>query len=257
MNMRGTRHCIMVCAICIATAALYPISAAETDPKDDTISDQNREGGFEEYSNDSLFSVLALPTGDASVEHWLKENEWKVHRGNVKLFKIKNGALFMKNIDATTVIGKEFNRTIDPNGLPLIEFKVRVDEIPIGTDVTTRSMDDAAFRLFVLFDRGGGLLSPPETIGYVWDSTMESGDTGRSGKFSQIRYIAIGSGTQGLGGWKCFERNIVDDYHMLFGSNKIPHITAVALKCDSNHSGTVAASAIRWIRLKDARTEPH
>ena len=256
MNKRETRLYIIVIALCITAAARHSQSADSTDSRNCAKSAQNRKSGFAEYSNDSLFSVFSLPTEDASVEQWLKENGWKVQRGNIELYRIENGALLMKNIDATTVIGKEFNRTIDPNGLPLIEFKVRIDEIPIGTDVTTRNMDDAAFRLFILFDRGGGLLSPPETIGYVWDSTMESGDKGRSGKFDQIRYIAIGSGTQGLGEWNCYERNIMDDYQMLFGSNEIPHITAIALKCDSNHSGTVAASAIRWIRLKPARTEP-
>ncbi len=254
MNVRGLRVYIAF-AMCIAASAYRPVSAEETDSRESPCSAQVLEGQQAKHSDDSILSVLSLPSEDISVEQWMRERGWRVQRGNIELYRIENGSLFMRNVDATTVIGKEFEQKIDPEELPLIEFKVLVDEIPLEADVTTRSMDDSALRLFILFDKGGGLLSPPETIGYVWDSTMERGETGRSGRFDQIRYIVIGSGANGLGEWNCFERNIVDDYELLFGSGKIPDISAVCLKCDSNHSGTAAASAIKWIRLKTAKPE--
>jgi hypothetical protein len=242
-------------ALALSLAVAYTTSGTGTEDFEGAFPARAQPHQPGRYADDSLCMVLSLPAEEVPVEHWLSANGWEVQRGNVELFSIESGALLMKNIDASTVIGKKLNRAIDPDELPLIEFDVMVKEIPIGADVTTRSMDDAAFRLFILFDRGGGFLSPPETIGYVWDSTMEPGETGRSARFDRIRYIVIGSGEDGLGEWITYRRNLIDDYRALFGTENTPDIIAIALKCDSNHSGTAAASSVRWIRLKTVRAE--
>lgn len=193
--------------------------------------------------------IASFPKEDVPIKKWLKENGWVEQRGNAEQFIIKSETLFMKSNDATTVIGKEFDEEIDPTEYPVIEFRVKVDEIPPGTNVTMKRREDAAFRLFVIFDKGGGWFSPPETIGYVWDSSMKVGSIGHAPRFKQVRYITIGSGTDGLGDWKTYRRNILEDYKRLFGSNEVPRIAAIALKCDSNHSEATAASAVQWIRF--------
>jgi hypothetical protein len=116
--------------------------------------------------------------------------------------------------------------------------------------VTERDNEDAAFRLFVVFTKGRGLFTPPHTIGYVWDSSMKTGETGHAPRFKQVRYITIGSGSDNLGEWNTYRRNIVEDYKRLFDRDEVPTIGAIALKCDSNHSKATAASAVQWIRLK-------
>jgi hypothetical protein len=166
---------------------------------------------------------------------------------------IKEKTLFMQNTDASTTIGVKFKKKIDPRKYPEIEFRVRVDEIPPASNVTVRRIDDSAFRLFVLFDRGGWALSPPHTIGYVWDTIKKVGATGRSASFGKVRYIVIGSGREGLGEWKEYRRNLLEDYKLLFDSSDVPKIQAIGLKCDSNHSNGHAASAIQWIRLRAAK----
>jgi Leucine-rich repeat (LRR) protein len=155
----------------------------------------------------------------------------------------------MRSEDVSIVIGKEFDEKIDPVAFPVIEFEIRIDELPPGTNVTEKGNEDAAFRLFVLFDEGKGWFTPPHTIGYVWDSTMKVGETGHAPRFSKVKYITIGSGTDGIGEWHIFKRNIIDDYKLLFGANEAPPIVAIALKCDSNHSDKTSASAIRYIEL--------
>ena len=200
--------------------------------------------------HDSTMIVLSMPSGEVPIERWFEENGWEEQRGSARHFQIDETALRMTNDDATTVIGKKFKPKIDPGQLCSIAFEARVDEIPPGADVTSKKMDDAAFRLFVIFDRGGGFFSPPETIGYVWDSTLKTGSIGRSARFKQVRYIVIGSDSEGLGEWKTYERNVIEDYKLLFQTNDVPHIGAIALKCDSNHSGGRSASSIRRIHLK-------
>ena len=200
--------------------------------------------------SDSTLVILSPPSEEVPIKQWLKETRWEEQRGSAKHYLIRDNTLLMTNDDATTVIGIKFKPKIDPGQYPVIEFKAKVDEIPPGANVTSRKMDDSAFRLFVIFDRGRGFFSPPETIGYVWDSTLKTGTTGRSARFKQVRYIVIGSGSDGLGEWKTFERNILDDYKSLFSTDDVPDIGAIALKCDSNHSGGRSTSAIQWIRLE-------
>ena len=203
-----------------------------------------------EVSHEGMLLIVDFPVGEVPIKEWLEANDWEEQRGSAKKYIVRDGALFMQSRDASTVIGKKYEKApIDPGKYPEIEFRARVDELPPGGDVTTKKMDDAAFRLFVLFDRGGWLFSPPETIGYVWSSTGGTGSIGNSGRFDQVKYIAIGSGSDGLGEWKDFKRNILEDYKMLFGTDDVPVIKAIALKCDTNHTKGSAASAVQWIRF--------
>jgi hypothetical protein len=201
--------------------------------------------------NGEDFRILVrFPEEEIPINKWLKDNNWEEKRGKAKKFLVKEKTLFMRNDNASTTIGTKFKPKIDPRLYPEIEFRIRVDEIPFGTNVTIKDRDDAAFRLFVLFDKGGNIISPPQTIGYVWDTTMPVGETARAPRFGKVRYIIIASGEDGLGEWKEFRRNLVEDYEMLFGTEEIPMIAAIGLKCDSNHSKGSAASAIQWIRLR-------
>lgn len=214
------------------------------DQQQDKIGQKKEEAGI---------ILVNFPEEETPIQKWLEDSDWKEKRGKAKKFVIKEKTLFMRNDDASTTIGTKLKHKIDPHLYPEIEFRIRVDEIPFGTNVTIKSKDDAAFRLFVLFDKGGHIISPPQTIGYVWDSTMKAGDTGRAPRFSKVRYITIASGEDGLGEWKEFRRNLLEDYKMLFGTEEIPEIAAIGLKCDSNHSNGHAASAIQWIRLRKKR----
>ncbi len=202
----------------------------------------------------SVRDVVSFPQEEISIHRWLKQADWKEQKGKADLFGVKDKTLFMRSENTSTTIGTKFKDKIKPSEYPEIEFRYKVDKLPQGTDVTVKSRDDAAFRLFVLFDKGGILsVTPPHTIGYVWDTTLKKGATGRAATFGQVRYIVVGSGNEGLGAWHICRRNLRDDYKLLFGTNKVPKIKAIGLKCDSNHSHTSSASAIQWIRFYSDR----
>lgn len=200
-------------------------------------------------SEEDILIIASFPKEDVPAEKWLRENGWDEQRGSVENFVVKDEALLMRNTNASTMIGIEFDEKIDPMKYQIVEFRIRVDEVPPLANVTDKQKDDSAFRLFILFDKGGWILSPPQTIGYAWDSTKSVGTTGRSESFGKVRYIVIGSGKDGLKEWREYRRNIFEDYKVLFGSDDVPKIVAIGLKCDSNHTSGFSASAIQWIRL--------
>jgi hypothetical protein len=204
--------------------------------------------------DNSVREVVSFPREEIPIHDWLEQSDWEAQRGSVDLFRIKDSTLFMRSENTSTTIGTKFKSKLRPLAHPWIEFRYRVDELPPGTNVTRRSRDDAALRVFVLFDKGGILgVTPPHTIGYVWDTTLKPGATGRSESFGQVRYIVIGSGEEGLREWHTCRRNIREDYMRLFETDKVPKIKAVGVKCDSNHSNASSASAIQWIRFVSAR----
>jgi hypothetical protein len=194
--------------------------------------------------------IVRFPDKTISAVEWLRTSDWEEQKGSAEPFFVEAGILRMRSDATSTTIGSKLQPEIDTEEFPMIEFSFRVEETPPGADVTVKRKDDAAFRLFVLFDKGGILsLTPPHTIGYVWDSTLKPGATGRAATFGQVRYIAIGSGSDGLGIWRTVRRNIRDDYRLLFKKDRVPPIKAVGLKCDSNHTKTRSASSVRYIRF--------
>jgi len=202
----------------------------------------------------SIQEVVSFPQEETSIHKWLKQTRWKEQKGKADLFSIKDKTLFMLSDNTSTTIGTKFKKKVKTSEYPEIEFRYLVEKLPQGTNVTVKDRDDAAFRLFVLFDKGGILsVTPPHTIGYVWDTSMGKGETGRAATFGQVRYIVIGSGNEGLGEWHICRRNLQDDYKLLFETDKVPKIKAIGLKCDSNHSHTSSASAIQWIRFLPGR----
>jgi hypothetical protein len=201
--------------------------------------------------------IVRFPGEKISAVEWMRTSGWEEQKGSAEPFFIEAGVLHMRSDATSTTIGTKLRPEIDTEELPEIEFSFRVEETPPGADVTVKRKDDAAFRLFVLFDKGGILsITPPHTIGYVWDSTLRPGETGRAATFGQVRYIAIGSGSEGIGTWTTVRRNIRDDYRLLFKRDRIPKIKAVGLKCDSNHTKTRSASSVRYIRFLGPGRQP-
>jgi hypothetical protein len=197
-----------------------------------------------------VLEIVRFPQGRIPFLEWKDQHGWRELRGSAESFFIEDGVLTMQSEDSSTTIGTQFKPKVDPGNYPGLEFTLKVDEVPPGANVTRRDRDDAAFRLFVVFDKGGFLsITPPHTIGYVWDSSLETGESGRAATFGQVRYIVIGDGGEGLGEWHVIRRNVADDYRRLFGPGPVPAIEGIGLKCDSNHTGGRASSSIGTIRF--------
>lgn len=242
--MRREQHSFVPVSVAIVMFAATVWNLERKDQKQDKIGQKTKDG---------VFIVAKFPKKEMPIEQWFKENGWKVQRGKADPFIVKDETLFMRNSDASTTIGTKFKNKIDTKHFPEIEFRIYVSGLPSAANVTDRKKDDAAFRLFILFDKGKGIFSPPHTIGYVWDTNMEIGEIGKSPNFENVRYIVIGSGKKGLNEWHDIRRNIEEDYKKLFNSDQVPKVAALGIKCDSNHTQSRSYSAIKWIRFLPAK----
>jgi len=204
-----------------------------------------------------------FPQERTEIRKWMKRHEWKSKRNSPRRFELGDGCMHLVSRDDSVLIGTRKGLPLDPQAWPQLRFRLRVDAVPTGTDLSRKSGDDAAFRLYVAFDRGGGLFSPPNTIGYTWTEDLEPETVLRSPHFKRLRYLSIGQGvTTGedagdTDGWVTVERNLLEDYRGVFGQEDgaVPDFVGFMVKCDSNDSGTAASAWLADLELVSAGHE--
>ena len=78
---------------------------------------------------------------------------------------------------------------------------------------------------------------PFATLMYVWDATLPVGTVVRVPRTTRIRYVVAESGTQRLGRWNDYRRDVAADYRRAFSDEAPGHVTAVGLLTDSDDLG--------------------
>ncbi len=136
---------------------------------------------------------------------------------------------------------------LDKEGLnihetPLLRWDWRIHSIPEGGDENSNNRNDVAASVYVVFDTSRILFQTvPVSIRYTWSSKHPVGS-----EFSKLRgrqrIMVIGTGKEGLGEWKTFERNIVEDYQHFFGEKppKRPIALLILSASDDTKSYTKA-----------------
>lgn len=205
-----------------------------------------------------------FPEARTEIGKWMKLHGWKSQRNSPRRWELGDGRLHLVSDDDSVLIGTEAGLPLDPANWPRLRFRLRVDRVPIGTDLSEKSGDDAAFRLYVAFDEGGSWLSPPDTIAYTWSEDLEPGTLVHSPHYTRLHYLSIGKGvttsvTDGSAadpdgadpdGWVTIERDLLVDYRRVFGERaEVPDVVGIMLKCDSNDSATAASAWLADLAL--------
>lgn len=211
--------------------------------------------------------LVTFPEKNIAIEQWMEQHQWTSKRHDPGRFEVGNRRLRLASQNDSVMIGTENGFPIDPNAWPRLRFRVRVTKNPTGTDNATKSGDDAAFRVYVAFDRGKSWFGPPHTIVYMWMENVETETFIESPYFTKkLRYLSIGKGITGhnpqpganpghgfndTAGWVTIERNLLQDYRRAFpnDSDEMPAVRSVMLKCDSNNTGTSAESWLATLEL--------
>jgi len=179
---------------------------------------------------------------------WMKANGWEEQRGDADRWRVADGALHTSQDEDSTTIGTERGFPLSPQAAPRLRMRFKVTAWPEKGDLRRKGTEDAALRVFVIFDRGGGLISPPDTLGYAFASTNPVGRFITSARFDNVKYIPVATAKGYDGGWIEVERDIVADYTKAFGKAP-PRIKAIGIKSDGNNTDAKAAAVIDRIEL--------
>lgn len=150
--------------------------------------------------------------------------------------------------------------TVDLTATPILCWRWLVDAPVARGDMTKKSGDDYAARLYVAFDMPDKALSggtkfklgiarrlfganvPDAAVNYVWDNRNPVGTRRKSAYTDRAELIVAETGTARAGTWVSERADIGADFATAFG-NKPGTAIQIAVASDTDNTGSVARAA--------------
>lgn len=147
--------------------------------------------------------------------------------------------------------------SFNPKEYPYLSWRWKVNKAISGTDVTSKSGDDYAARVYVIFDYDvkdlsedeqsnvnwykffNGELPPLATLNYVWGNKMAVGNIVSSPYTDLVKMVILRNKESALQEWHVEERNIYEDYKKAFGEEP-KDVISVAIMTDTDNTGSMA-----------------
>lgn len=144
---------------------------------------------------------------------------------------MENGKMVLKAQSLSAASGLLKKVELDPKKYPVIRWSWKVEHTLKRENVTKKSGDDFAARVYVVFPRA--LFWRTRAINYVWASKLPRNSAVPSPYTGNAVILAVESGDERAGSWVSEERNIYEDYKRVFGEEPT-RIGAVALMTDTD-----------------------
>lgn len=143
--------------------------------------------------------------------------------------------------------------SFSPYQYPLLRWSWKVAEtIPKG-DERTKSGDDYAARVYVVF--AGKYFWQTKAINYIWANTLPKEEVIANAFTSNAMMVAVQSGNENAGKWIWEERDLVADYQQLFGTDP-GQATAIAIMTDTDNTGGSITAWYGDITLSSRQKSP-
>lgn len=141
----------------------------------------------------------------------------------------------------------------DANQCPIIEWSWRVDQLQADANLKSRSGEDVAASIYLLFG-DPGLLADPDlvpTLRYVWSNEKVTVNEIVKSPYlpKYVHSIVVQAGSKQLGRWVTESRNIAEDYQLAFGTEPPDKIQAVVLFTDNDQTKQTVEAGYAWIKV--------
>lgn len=141
----------------------------------------------------------------------------------------------------------------DPKEFPIVRWSWKVSAVVTTANELQKQRDDAAARVFALFKdplpgasafsrfkhklaAATGAVSPGVALCYIWSNQLDRDEAARSAYSEWVGVIAAEQGPTKAGKWITVERNLVEDFRRLFGTDP-KQIVGIALMTDTDNTG--------------------
>ena len=179
-------------------------------------------------------------------------------RTDYRLVSVEGAVCLQADADQSAS-GKVRRIRIEPQAYPVLEWRWRVGNLSPGADKRVASRDDSPARLIVSFHGDAerldfenrmqfrlaraisGQLLPYATLMYVWSNDLPVGTVVINPHTDRVRSIVVDSGKGGVGEWRTYKRNVLEDYRKAFGEEPWD-IVAVGLMTDADNTRQRARS---------------
>jgi hypothetical protein len=220
----------------------------------------------------------AAPTvaADALVE-WQTGQQWQHKRfpgKSVSQYKTVevDGRLAMSAYAQSSASMLRQDLHVEPTQLRGVRFSWKVPALIDAADFLRSEADDSPVRIVLAFDGDRSRFSfkntmlselarvmtgepiPYATLMYVWSNQVQSGTVVHNPRTDRIRKLVIESGTERLGHWMDYERDVRADFELVFGEAPGPLI-GIGIMTDSDNTKSVAQAFYGPISLVAPATE--
>jgi len=160
----------------------------------------------------------------------------------------ENGNKYLEARDEgqSVILGREI--CWDLEKYPYISFRLRVNEIPVGGDERYDDTVDSAAGIYVTY-RKKAFGKIPESVKYVWSSTLPVGGATIRQGIGRPWQIVVGSGEEGLGEWQTFTFDLRESYRKTFRSKPPKRPVGIGILSDANSMNSRAYADYDDIRL--------
>ena len=194
----------------------------------------------------------------------------------ISLPKIAINQFSFVAVDDKTVLRVDSSGSAGSIGLPLtapqganalLEWRWKVSRVLDKADMSAKSGDDYAARVYVFFDVPLASLSfierskiriaralagvevPTAALCYVWTNTQRAGHTQWSIYTNRARMIVLQSGAASVNTWQSESRDVAVDFREAFGFDA-PAVTGVAVGNDTDNTGERVTTWFGDVTLK-------
>jgi hypothetical protein len=144
-------------------------------------------------------------------------------------YTLEDGTLKAHAVRAAS--GKVKKLAVDTRKYPKLSWSWRIDHTLQREDIKSKSGDDFAARVYVVFPRT--FFWRMRAINYVWAAKMPKGSHAPSPYTMNSVIVAVESGDDKAGKWVSEERNVYEDYKRIFGEEP-PLLGGVAIMTDTD-----------------------
>lgn len=148
---------------------------------------------------------------------------------------------------------------VDTRRFPLLRWRWKIAAPVAAADMTKKSGDDYAARVYVLFDYPAARLPfamrmkmkvaesvygqalPTAALNYVWDNRQPVGTIQPNTYTDRARMMVLRSGAQQANTWVSETRDLRADFRAAFGE-EAPDVVALAIATDTDNTGSQATA---------------
>jgi hypothetical protein len=112
---------------------------------------------------------------------------------------------------------------------PRLQWRWRAHHLPVGAREDQPRLNDTGGAMYVTFSRDW--LGRPRSIKYSYSSTLPIGSVATYGR---LKVLVVSTGADGIGDWITVDRNVIDDYRMLFGGEPPDEPLSIMVWSDSD-----------------------
>jgi uncharacterized protein YceK len=239
---------LLVVLLCLSGCASAPVTVSKSSGNDASVPlfSANSAGGLPHG-----WKPLVILRNKKSTEYQLVADDFRT-------------VLHARADRASSALMHEMD--VDPAARPWLSWEWKISSLLKNADNTQRATEDSPVRIILGFDGDKESLPfadqvmfetakvvtghdfPYATLMYIWENKAPVGTVIRSPHSGRIKMMVAASGTDGIGEWRLFMRNVVEDFEKAFGE-KPGRLIGIGVLTDTDNTGETVEAWYGDIRL--------